>query len=80
MNANRRYQGLVRTLFVFGLYGVLSILLDLDHLLTLLTEGRMGRPAHIGGFVVAWLVCVVGYAFVLRLLYKSLGLIKKKEL
>lgn len=74
-----RIKGLVRPLFIFGLYGMLSILLDLDHLLSLLTEGRMGRPAHIGGVVVAWLVCFVGYAFVLRLLYKSLGLIKEND-
>lgn len=76
---NDRTKGLVRTLFVFGLFGMLSILLDLDHLFILLTEGRMGRPAHVGGVVVAWLVCFVGYSFVLRLLYKSLGLIGEKE-
>ncbi len=70
---------LVCTLFVFGLYGVLGILLDLDHLLALLTEGQMGRPAHIGGVVVAWLVCFVGCSFVLRLLYKSLGLIEEEK-
>jgi hypothetical protein len=50
---------LARALFVFGLFGFLSVLLDLDHLISLLVYGRMARSAHIGSVITVWFVCLV---------------------
>lgn len=89
MNA-RSYQGFATALFVFGICGLLGVLVDLDHLaiptqqiLTLLSGGipsYASRPAHIYCFIVGGIVWGVANTLVLRLLYKIMVMRKGKHL
>ena len=79
-----RYQGFALPLFIFGICGLLGILIDLDHLaiptqqiLTLLSGGipsYASRPAHIPCVVVSGFVWFVANTLVLRLLCKYMGM------
>ena len=66
-------KGLGVAFFLLCLSGGVGLLLDLDHLFACILVGKLptpgdwscgqGRPAHIGGFVVSFVVWVLGCAY-----------------
>jgi hypothetical protein len=63
-------KGLDTALRVLCTSGFLGILLDLDHLISLLVRGRMDRSAHTGGFIVSYVGFLLGVAYLIGLLIR----------
>jgi membrane associated rhomboid family serine protease len=62
----------ITPLLVFCYFGLSGVLLDLDHLVSLLSTGSISRAAHLSGLFVSWLAWFVVSAYCVGLLYLDL--------
>ena len=73
----QRYDRFLEPLFIILISGIVSVAVDLDHIIVLLTKGlpitlvnlatQAGRPLHIPLVVVSGIVCVISLSRFIRL-------------
>ena len=74
--AIERTRGRNQALCIFSICGIVSVLLDLDHVLVLLARGipitwenlarNASRPLHLPALVVSGVVCIISGALLVR--------------
>ena len=78
---------LAQALFIIGICGAVSVLLDVDHVLFCIVSGtpitwenlarNAGRPLHIPAVVIVGVLCLIGHARFDRLLERYRSLTRK---